>query len=238
MAVLAALLLAAGLAAAPTTGPAAPSGPAQGPAKASTPPPASPKPPADAGATVAPKPPAGAPVAPKPKPLDPLMTVREAEARLREALADGADQAALGALAAEYVDYEDLARRSLGKQWAQQPKADRAALVAALRALLEATYLSRLRPGGEARTEVRLVRRQGADAEVHVLVSGGERQVPIDLRLQRGADGRWRVWDATVAGLALLEGYQEQFPQLLALGGMKRLLAQLEQERQAQLRPR
>ena len=41
-----------------------------------------------------------------------------------------------------------------------------------------------------------------------------------------------------MAGLAILEGYQEQFPQLLALGGMKRLLAQLEAERQAQARPR
>jgi ABC-type transporter MlaC component len=167
------------------------------------------------------------------------MAVREAEARLREALQDGASQAALGALAAEYVDYQDLARRSLGPHWARQKKADQAALVAALRALLEATYLARLQPGGAAgHTEITVVRRQGPDVELHLVAASGERRVPLDLRLQRGQDGRWRVYDATVAGLALLEGYQEQFPQLLELGGMKRLLAQLETERQAQLKPR
>jgi ABC-type transporter MlaC component len=153
---------------------------------------------------------------------------------VQEALQEGASQEALGALAAEYVDYLGLARRSLGPHWARQKKADQAALVAALRALLEATYLPRLRPGATARTGVTVVRRKGADAELHVVAAAGDRQVPLDLRLERGQDGRWRVYDATVAGLALLEGYQEQFPQLLELGGMKRLLAQLETERQAQ----
>jgi ABC-type transporter MlaC component len=107
--------------------------------------------------------------------------------------------------------------------------------VAALRALLEATYLARLQPGASGRTDVKVVRQQGGDAGLHVVASSGDQQVPIDLRLERGKDGRWRVYDATVAGLALLEGYQEQFPQLLELGGMKRLLAQLETERQAEL---
>jgi phospholipid transport system substrate-binding protein len=195
-------------------------------------------PPAPATAAQQPAAKPAAPAAkPKPKaPADPVATVREAERRLLETLDEGKGSAALGAVAAEYVDYEDLAKRSLGRHWAAQTKADRAALVAALRALLEASYLTRLQPGAPVRTEVSVVRRQGADAELHLAVSSGERQVPIDLRLQRGPDGRWRVYDATVAGLALLEGYQEQFPQLIELGGMKRLLAQLEQERQEQLR--
>lgn len=218
----AALLLAAALAAAPAAEPAAP---APAPARSGSPPA-----PAAKGATQP---------APRPPPLaDPVLAVREAEARLQEALQDGAGQAALAALAAEYVDYRDLARRSMGPHWAKQGKADQAALVAALRALLEATYLPRLHPGGAFRTEITVVRRQGADAELHLVAFTGDRQVPLDLRLQRGQDGRWRVYDATVAGLALLEGYQEQFPQLLALGGMKRLLAQLEAERQAQLKAR
>jgi ABC-type transporter MlaC component len=218
--VVASLLLAAALAAAPSTPAATPSTPA---ARSS------------AAAAPAPK---GAPKAPpKAPPLaDPVLTVREAEARVLEALQEGAGQEALGALAAEYVDYQRLARRSLGAHWARQKKAEQAALVAALRALLEATYLSRVQPGAAVRTEVTVVRRKEADAELRVVAGAGERQVPLELRLERGRDGRWRVYDATVAGLALLEGYQEQFPQLLQLGGMPRLLAQLETERQAQLR--
>jgi phospholipid transport system substrate-binding protein len=218
----AALLLAAALAAAPTPAAAPAASPA---AKAAAPAPAA------KGAAKAPA---------RPPPLaDPVLAVREAEARLREALDEGATQQALGALAAEYVDYQDLARRSMGRHWDKLSRADRSALVTALRSLLEATYLPRLQPGGAAaRTEVTVVRRQGADAELHLVATSGAQQVPLDLRLQRGQDGRWRVYDATVAGLALLEGYQEQLPQLLELGGMKRLLAQLETERQAQLKAR
>ncbi len=182
-------------------------------------------------------PPGARPPAPRP-PLDPVATVREAEARFRAALDAGEPQERLGALAAEYVDYQDLARRALGRHWGRQPKADRAALTAALRALLEATYLTRLQPGASASAAISVTRRQGSDAELHVVATSGQKQVPLDLRLQRGQDGRWRVYDATVAGLALLEGYQEQFPQLLELGGMRRLLAQLEADRRAQLAPR
>ncbi len=181
---------------------------------------------------------ATASAAPRGGPADPVATLRQGEARLRAALSAGEAGPRLGPLVAEYVDYQELARRSLGRHWARQQPADRAALVKALRALLEATYLPRLRPGGEASTAVTLARQAGADAELRVTVTSGQAQVPLELRMARGRDGRWRVSDATVAGLAILEGYQEQFPQLLALGGMKRLLAQLEAERQAQARPR
>jgi phospholipid transport system substrate-binding protein len=170
-----------------------------------------------------------------PRPADPVTTLRQGEARLRDALAAGETGQRLGPLLAEYVDYEELARRSLGRHWASQKPADRAALVQALRALLEATYLPRLQPGGDASTVVTLRRQAGADAELALVATTGEKQVPLELRMLRGKDGRWRVYDATVAGLAILEGYQEQFPQLLELGGMKRLLAQLETERKAEL---
>jgi ABC-type transporter MlaC component len=173
--------------------------------------------------------------APSRHPADPVATVREAEQRVRAALEAGRGVDALGPLAAEYVDYQELARRSLGKHWARRSKAERASLVAALRALLEAAYLTRLAPGATGQADVRLVRLAGAEAELHVVATSGAQQVPLELRLRRGQDGRWRVYDATVGGLALLEGYQEQLPQLLELGGMERLLRQLESERQAQL---
>jgi phospholipid transport system substrate-binding protein len=184
------------------------------------------------GATPGAAAPAAAAAAPKTS-LDPVATIREAERRLRGALDGGGGRAAVAALSLDYLDYEDLARRSLGKHWARQKPADRAALVKALRALLEETYLPRLQPGASYAFEATLVRRAGGDAEVRAKASGNGQEVPLEFRMWRGQDGHWRVYDATVVGLALLEGYQEQFPQLIELGGMKRLLAQLEDERRA-----
>jgi hypothetical protein len=91
------------------------------------------------------KPVAGPPPAtkaPAARPLDPVTTLRQGEARLRTALAAGQSGARLGPLVAEYVDYQELARRSLGKHWASQTPADRAALVAALASGLIDTVVS------------------------------------------------------------------------------------------------
>lgn len=189
-----------------------------------------------AGLASAPLPPPSAPPA-APAASDPVGTIREAEHRFRAALEAGADREALARLAAEYVDYEEVARRSLGSLWGRQPLADRRALVAALRALLEETYLAGLRPragaGAGAAIDVALARRAGREAEVRVVAGAGADRVPVVLALARGKDGRWRIHDAVVAGIAILEGYQQQFPQLLELGGMKRLLATLDEERRA-----
>ncbi len=193
-----------------------------------------------AGLASAPLPPPSAPPA-APAASDPVGTIREAEHRFRAALEAGADREALARLAAEYVDYEEVARRSLGSLWGRQPLSDRRALVAALRALLEETYLAGLRPragagagaSASAAIDVALARRAGREAEVRVVAGAGADRVPVVLALARGKDGRWRIHDAVVAGIAILEGYQQQFPQLLELGGMKRLLATLDEERRA-----
>jgi ABC-type transporter MlaC component len=172
--------------------------------------------------------------APAPVERDPVATIGDAERALRTALEAGAGRDSLSRSSAAFVDYEELARRSLGKSWARQKAVDQTALVGALRALLEETWLPRLRPGAPYALQVQLVRRAGNDAEVHAVATSGSAQTPFDFRLRRGADHHWRIYDATVGGLALLEGYQEQFPQLLRMGGMKKLLSRLEEERVAQ----
>jgi ABC-type transporter MlaC component len=175
---------------------------------------------------------------PAPVERDPVATIRDAERALRTALEAGAGREALSRISVEFLDYQELARRSLGKSWSRQKPADQAALVKAVRALLEETWLPRLQPGAAYALEVRLERLSGSDAEVRAATTTGTRKLPLAFRLRRGPDRRWRVYDATVGGLAMLEGYQEQFPQLLQLGGMKKLLATLEEERAAQVASR
>jgi phospholipid transport system substrate-binding protein len=129
------------------------------------------------------------------------------------------------------VDYEAVARRSTGRAWRRLTPAERAGIVAGLRALLEERFLPRLAGGEPPTLTARLVRLRGDDARVRVLAAAGARSVPLELDLVRDGRGGWRVRDAVVSGLAVLEGYREQFPQLLELGGVARLLEQVETER-------
>ena len=135
-------------------------------------------------------------------------------------------------IGADFADYEELARRSLGKHWAAQKPADQKALVKALRALLEETYLPRLsRADPMYAFAVEKWSQAGDEAEVRVRTQSNGQQAQLTFRLKQGKNRRWRVFDVTVGGLAMLEGYQEQFPQLLEIGGMPRLLQTLESER-------
>lgn len=168
---------------------------------------------------------------------DPAAALRDADASLRAALEAGAGREELARLAADRVDYRELARRSLGRHWSRLPERDRERVVAALRALLEGTYLPRLAPGARWTLALRPARQAGRDAEVQAVATSGGQQVPLAFRLRHGDDGRWRIYDATVGGLALLEGYQEQLPQLLQLGGVPKLVATLDAQRRALQRP-
>jgi phospholipid transport system substrate-binding protein len=166
--------------------------------------------------------------------LDPASTIREAERLVRSALMSKAVRPEFARIGAVHADYEELARRSLGKHWAAQNQADRSALVRSLRALLEETYLPRLAGADPLYAfAVEKASRSGDEAEVRVRTQSREQQAVTIFRLKQGKDGRWRIFDVTIGGLAILEGYQEQFPQLLEMGGMPKLLKTLEAERRA-----
>ncbi|HET8734318.1 MAG TPA: ABC transporter substrate-binding protein, partial [Anaeromyxobacteraceae bacterium] len=117
--------------------------------------------------------------------------------------------------------------------------ADRAAVTKSLRALVEETYLSgMLRPDPLFALAFLGSQTKGGEAEVTVVVQSGASQGRIALRLLRGKDRRWRIFDATVNGVAVLAGYAEQFAQLLDPGGLPRLLESLEAQRKALVRMR
>jgi ABC-type transporter MlaC component len=153
---------------------------------------------------------------------------------VRAALAAGAPRPEFARIGNRFADFEELARRSLGTHWAAQKPADQQKLVKALRALIEETYLPRLLGADPMYAfAVERATRAGDEAEVVVRTQAKGRQAQLAFRLKQGRDGRLRVFNVTVGGLAILEGYQEQFPQLLGIGGMPKLLQTLEAERKA-----
>ncbi len=165
---------------------------------------------------------------------DPVATVREAERQVRAAFRAGGKRAELERIGAATIDYEELARRSVGPRWAKLSPADRSAIVKSLRALVEETWLSGLlRPDPLFAFAVLGKQVTGTEAEVKTRVQSGGRQAPVDFRLVRGKDGRFRVIDVTVNGVSALGGYREQFPQLLDLGGVPLLLETLAIQRRA-----
>jgi ABC-type transporter MlaC component len=181
---------------------------------------------------------AGAAAGPVPQ-TDPVATVREAERQVRAVFTAGGGRAGLERVSASAVDWEELTRRSSGPRWPSFSPADRAAVTKGLRALVEETYLARLvRPDPLFALAVVGNAANGPESRVTVVVQSGASQGRIELRLLRGKDRRYRIFDATVNGVAVLAGYQERFAQLLDAGGLPRLLESLEAQRKALVRMR
>lgn len=173
------------------------------------------------------------PAAPAPGPAkDPVGTVRAAERQVRLAFQKGGKRADLERVGGTFIAWDELARRSLPGRFEKLSAADRAAFGKALRGLVEETWLSGLfRPDPLYAFAVFGTTTRGGEAEVKTRVRSGERQAPVDLRLSRGKDGRWRIHDGSVNGVSLLSGYQEQFPWFLDQGGMPLLLSTIAAQR-------
>lgn len=181
-------------------------------------------PPAAAGATPVPAGPAS----------DPVTTVRVAERQVRLALLSNAPRPDFERIGATFVDHDEVARRSLGPRWASLKPADRAAFSNALRGLTEETWLSGLlRPDPLYAFAVFGTSATGGEAEVKTRVQSAGKQSPVDFRLVRGKDGRWRIFDWSVNGVSVVAGYREQFPRVLDEGGMPTLLASVAAQRRA-----
>jgi phospholipid transport system substrate-binding protein len=128
----------------------------------------------------------------------------------------------------EVFDFDETARRALGRHWDERSPEDRATFVRLFTALIDRAYLSRLDGFENERIVVVADEVNGSRAVVrlHVMTAGAS-PLPIDLHLIRSAD-RWRVWDARLEGASLVSSYRAQFQKIIQSASWEELLRRLE----------
>src|SRR6266403_199175 len=146
----------------------------------------------------------------------------------------GAVQAG-SASVAELIDFDTLARETLGKKWNELSPKDRARYTAALKGAMEANYLAKMRQGGSAdverlRIEVLGEEPQDGRVVVQTKVHSGEDTVAIDYVMDKGPKG-WRAVDVITEGVSLAETYREQVGKLLQKKTINDVIATLERKR-------
>jgi len=136
---------------------------------------------------------------------------------------------------AELIDFDTLARETLGKKWNELSPKDRARYTAALKGAMEANYLAKMRQGESAdverlRIEVLGEEPQDGRVAVHTKVHSGEDTVAIDYVMEKGPKG-WRAVDVITEGVSLAETYREQVGKLLQKKTINDVIATLERKR-------
>ncbi len=144
-----------------------------------------------------------------------------------------ADQVA--AKADGFIDFGELAKRSLGPHWEKLTAKQQTELSTTLRAVLKASYAHQVLGQGAPTSET-VWGAENIDGDEAVVTStvpfAGER-VSVDYKLYRKG-GTWRVYDVVTDGASLVDAYSDQFRAMIAKKGFDGLLETLK-KRKAQL---
>ena len=136
-------------------------------------------------------------------------------------------RAAVRKIANEIFDFNEIARRSLGRYWQPLTEPQRTEFVFLFGDLLERSYISKIELyGGEKivysgeRVEADL-----ATVSTKIMTKNGT-EVPVDYRLFKRGD-RWMIYDVSVEGISLVSNYRTQFNKIIQTNGYNGLVEKM-----------
>jgi phospholipid transport system substrate-binding protein len=138
-------------------------------------------------------------------------------------------------IAEDIFDFEETARRSLGRHWAARTPQERTEFVKLFGDLLERSYISKIELyGGEK------IQYVGDKADVDTaivqskLLTKAGSEVPIDYRMLKKGE-RWLVYDVVIEGVSLVANYRTQFNKIIQTSSYQELVKKMK-TRQEELR--
>ncbi|NLI34185.1 MAG: ABC transporter substrate-binding protein [Deltaproteobacteria bacterium] len=132
----------------------------------------------------------------------------------------------------QYFNFQEMARRALGRPWKDQPPEKQKEFVRLFKDLLFNTYVDRVESytGGDERVLYDEERIEGDYARVRTRVSNYKTSdVQVEYRL-RQENGEWKVYDVVVEGISFIDNYRSQFSSILAGESFDSLLDRLRQK--------
>lgn len=132
------------------------------------------------------------------------------------------------ASADERFDWEEMARRSLARHWAERTDEEKRQFTSLFSDLLERTYMDKVEGysgekvvyGGES------VEGDFAIVKVKILTAK-EVEISVDYRLRRKEKG-WLIYDLSVEGVSFVNNYRSQFNSIIMKSSYGELVKKLE----------
>ena len=111
-------------------------------------------------------------------------------------------------------NFEEMAKRTVGSEWAKRTPEERGEFVDSFRTLLSNSYLGRIENYSGEKVHYNKEITDGEHAEVRTEIDTGQSTIPIDYKMEN-TGGDWRVYDVVVEGTGLVSNYREQFKRIL-----------------------
>jgi len=146
---------------------------------------------------------------------------------LRGAAVAEARRAALRRVLDEAIDFPEASQRALGIHWRARTEAERAEFVLLFKELVETAHIQRMESyaGETVRYVGESVEENLATVRTRVQPKQGDEE-SVDFRLHR-KDGRWLVYDVSIAGVSLVANYRSQFNTIIQTSSYAELLVRI-----------
>lgn len=128
-----------------------------------------------------------------------------------------------------HVNFLRMTASAVGPGWRQASPEQQKRLQEEFKILLVRTYAGALGQVSDQTIAVKPLRAAADDKEVLVRteVRGKGDPIQLDYRVEKSADGAWKVYNMNVMGIWLVENYKTQFAQEINAKGVDGLIASL-----------
>ena len=125
-------------------------------------------------------------------------------------------------------DYNEMAKRSLGKHWNQLTPEDKKQFTDLFAALLENSYAGKIESYNNEKIVYIKELLDGDHAEIRSKVITNKRdEFTLDYRMAR-QNGRWMAYDVVIEGVSLVSNYRNLFNRVITANGYGGLIKKLE----------
>ena len=135
---------------------------------------------------------------------------------------------AIRAISTEIFDWQEMAKRSLGRHWNSATPEQREEYVRLFTNLIEGAYIGKIESYSGEKIDYVAEQVTGENATVRTKIhTKGGTDVPVDYRLIRQGD-KWLIYDVSVENISLVNNYRAQFDKVLASASFPELLKRLQ----------
>ena len=136
-------------------------------------------------------------------------------------------RAAVRKIADDIFDFQETAKRSLGRHWTTRSAPERDEFVKLFSDLLERSYISKIELYGGEKIQYVADKIEGETAFVQSkLLTKGGGEVPIEYRMLKKGE-RWLVYDVVIEGVSLVANYRTQFNKIIQTSSYAELVKKM-----------
>ena len=157
-----------------------------------------------------------------------LVILREPKPNSIEKMQERIDR--LKAVINPVFDYDEMAQRTLAAHWRRRTPAEQEEFIRLFRAFLEKIYSDRVDLYGNERIVLgrESIDQDHAEVESKIIGAKGDAN-PVIYRL-RLVDGKWKVYDAVVDNISIVNNYRSQFDRVITKSSYEELKKMLREK--------